>query len=52
MDDLAVKVRQGRTAIAPDAMPHVERWVESMLQVSSVIRSDAVMRADYQPERL
>ena len=50
VDDLTSKAQNGRLCAAPVELPApVEHWVERMLEVSSVVKTEPVMHADYQP---
>lgn len=53
VDDLSSKVRQGHVRPAPEKLPPAtELWVDKLLEISSLIRTDATMQADFQPERM
>ena len=53
VDDLSSKVREGHVRPAPEKLPPAtELWVDKLLEISSLIRTDATMQADFQPERM
>ena len=50
VDDLSSKVREGHVRPAPEKLPPAtELWVDKLLEISSLIRTDATMQADFQP---
>lgn len=51
-DELTSRVQNGQLCQSPVELPApVERWVDRMLEISGVVKADAVMHADYQPQR-